>query len=111
MQRWLQRRLGGRPTLATLLTLGVVVLILVLPVALVAVGLMNEPARLYSEVQSGKVKPQTWLQQMFDSLPPSVVSVAGVLERFGMVDVQGLKRRRVDLLNQVGQFIAAGLLR
>ena len=108
MQRRLQRRLGGRPTLAALLTLGVVVLIGVLPVALIAVGLMNELARLYSEVQSGEVKPQTWLHQMLDSLPPSV---AGVLERFGMVDVQGLKRRLVDLLNQAGQFIAAGLLR
>ena len=50
MQRWLQRRLGGRHTLAALLTLGIVVLIAVLPVALIAVGLMNELARLYSEV-------------------------------------------------------------
>ena len=71
MQRWLQRRLGGRHTLAALLTLGIVVLIAVLPVALIAVGLMNELARLYSEVQSGEVKPQTWLHQMFDSLPPA----------------------------------------
>ena len=108
MQRWLQRRLGGRPTLAALLTLGVVVLIVVLPVALIAVGLMNELTRLYGEVRSGEVKPETWLHQMFDSLPPSV---AGVLERFGMVDVQDLKRRLVDLLNQAGQFLAAGLLR
>lgn len=103
MQHWLQRRLGGRPTLAALVTLDAVVLIVVLPV-----GLMNELARLHSEVQSGEVKPQTWLHQMFDSLPRGV---AGVHERFGMVDVHVLKRRLVDLLNQAGQFIAAGLLR
>ena len=66
MQHWLQRRLGGRPTLAALVTLDAVVLIVVLPV-----GLMNELARLHSEVQSGEVKPQTWLHQMFDSLPPA----------------------------------------
>ena len=81
MQRWLPLRLGGRFTLAALLTLGVVLPIVVLPVALMAVGPMNELARLYRELQPGAVKPQTWLHPRFDSLPPAWQACSSVCAR------------------------------
>ena len=108
LQRRLHRRLGGSGTQAALLTMGVVLLIVVLPLVLVAVGLMNELGAFYAQVQSGQIQPETWVRQVFDSLP---AGPAGLLEQFGLVDVQALERRLASLFIQAGQAIAAALLR
>jgi predicted PurR-regulated permease PerM len=108
LHRRLMRRLSGRSTPAALLTLSVVVLIVVLPLVLVGVGVTNELSVLYEQVQSGQIRPETWVGRMFDSLP---ASVAGLLERVGVVDVQVLERRLLALLDETARFIGAGVLR
>lgn len=108
LQRRLARRLGQRPTVAAVLTMGMVLLIVVLPVTLVSVGLMNEVAALYEQLQSGEIDPGTWARRLYDSLP---ASLATQLERFGIFDGPSVQRRLLGLLNQAGQLIGGGLLR
>ena len=108
LHRRLTRLWGGRSTLAALFALGLAVVIVVLPLALVAMGVMNELAVLYEQVQSGQIRPQTWVRRLFDSLPDVVTQL---LQRVGVVDVQALERRLMGLLNETGRLIGAGLLR
>jgi len=108
LHRRLTRRWGGRSTLAALFALGMAVVIVVLPMALVAMGMMNELAVLYEQVQSGQIRPETWVRRLLDSLPDVVTNL---LQRLGVVDVQALERRLMGLLNETGRFIGAGLLR
>ena len=108
LQRRLQRRVGGRGTQAALLTLAVVLLIAVLPLVLVGVGLVNEVTALYAEVQSGQIRPETWVRQVLDSLPAPLTRL---LERFGVLDVQAVQSQLGGLFNRAGQALATGLLR
>jgi len=108
MYRWLVGRLHGRHNWAALLTLVVVLLIAVLPVLLIGVGLVGEVSTLMAQVQSGELRPETWLQQIFNRLPDPLLRV---MERFGMADVAGLQSRLLDGLNETGQLIATRVLR
>lgn len=107
MQRWLRRRLRGNRTLAALLTVLVVLLIVVLPLLVVGAGLMSEVNAFYEGVQSGAIKPATWVHQVFERLPPAVTEL---LDRLGIGNERLLERKLQGLYAQLGQFLAQGAL-
>lgn len=103
LQRRLLARLGGRRALAALLTLGVVLLIVVLPLALLSAALAREATAIYQRLQSGELNPALYLRGVFDALP---AWAGALLDRVGLVDFDTLQRRLTAALVQASQFIA-----
>ena len=97
----------GRATLAALVTLGIVVVMVILPMGLIAASMASEAASLVQRLQSGDLKPVAYLQGVFDALPGWVTAV---LDRFGLVDFNTLQVRLTDALAKGGQFIATQAL-
>ena len=107
LQRRLTRALGGRHTLAALLTLTIVVVIVILPLTFVAVLLAEEASDLYTRVRSGEMSVGMYFRQIIDALPPWAVSQ---LDRFGLTDFSTIQQRVTRALLQGSQAIAASAL-
>lgn len=99
----LMRQLRGRRTLAALLTMGLALLIAVLPAALVAASLVREAGRVYERLQTGELEPARILRRLFDALPPWLDAL---LDRFGLVDFDVVQRKLTLALTQASQAIA-----
>jgi predicted PurR-regulated permease PerM len=103
LHRRLLARLPRWRTLAALLTLGVVLLIAVLPFALLTAALTSEATQIYQRLQSGELDPAGYFRGVFDALPGWITNL---LDRFGLVDFDTLQRRLNSALAQGSQFIA-----
>ncbi|TXT37437.1 MAG: hypothetical protein FD135_3613 [Comamonadaceae bacterium] len=103
LYRWLLPRVRQRLNVAALLTLMVVLLMVVLPLALVAASLVSEAAWVYQRLQSGELNPAQYFHGVFDALPTWVTTI---LDRFGLVSFDSLQRRLTAALTQGTQFIA-----
>lgn len=104
MYRWLLTRLKQRPTPAALLTLLIVMVIVILPLAVVLAALAREAALMYQRLQSGALNPALYFQGVFDALPGWIRTL---LDHFGLSNFDILQRRVTVLLSQGTQFIAA----
>ncbi len=103
MNRHLMRRYKLRPTPAALLTMLVVLWVVIVPLVLISVSLATEASGIYQRIQSGDIKPASYLRGVFDALPAWVSSI---LDRFGLTDFSRLQTRFSALLSQGTQFIA-----
>jgi len=103
LHRWLLVRLGQRRTASALLTLLVVLVIVILPVALLTASLAREAVLLYEALQSGDLNPQFYFQGVFNALP---LWLSALLDRFGLADFAALQQRLAAGLMQASQFIA-----
>ena len=99
----LLRRMHSRRTLAALLTMLLVGLIVILPMALITAALAREAARLYQRLQTGALDPVRYFRGLFDALPDVVTRL---LDRFGLVDFDVLQQRLTAALAQASQFLA-----
>ncbi len=96
LYRKLLVRMRGRKNLAALATLGVILVIVVLPLALVGVSLVQEMTALYAKVKSGEVNFGRYFEQIVSVLPSWITSL---LDRNGVVGLPALRgqgRRRPD---------------
>ena len=100
---WLLPRVRGRPTLAALLTLLIVLVVVVLPLALIAASLVREATLIYDMLQSGEINPAVYFRGLFNALPNEVTTV---LDRFGLVSFNSLQTRLTSALTQGAQMIA-----
>ena len=105
--RWLLIRLKQRRTLAALLTLLIVLLIAILPIALISASLTREVTLIYARIQSGELIPALFFRQAFAALPEWVTSL---LDRFGLVNFDALQVRLSSALTQASQFLATQAL-
>jgi len=97
VQRLLLPRLAGRHNLAALSTLGLALVIVVLPVALVAASLVSEAAAVASRLQSGEWNVERLLRSLIAGLPAWLTAL---LERFGLGNFALLQQRLTALLSQ-----------
>jgi predicted PurR-regulated permease PerM len=107
LHRWLLPRLRQRRTPAALLTLLVVLVMVVLPLALIAAALAREATGVYEQLQSGELSATRYFRGVFDALPDWVTTW---LDRFGVVDFNTLQKRLTDALARGSQFIATQAL-
>ena len=101
--RWTQ----GRRTVAALLTLLIVVVMVMLPLAMVTAALVGEAARVFQQLQSGEMNPERFFGGIFGALPDSLVSLLG---KFGLGDFATIQRKLSFALSQAGQFLAGQAL-
>ncbi|MDP1900811.1 MAG: AI-2E family transporter [Rubrivivax sp.] len=107
LYRRLLPRLKRRRNAAALATLGVVLVLVILPLALITAALAREAAGVYQRLQSGEMDPSLYFRGVFEALPGWM---AALLDRFGLVDFSTLQERLTTALAQGSQFIATQAL-
>ncbi len=100
-------QVGSRPTVAALLTLGLIVAMVILPLVLVGIAVVQEAATAVQRVRSGELNFAVYLQQMVDMLPSWA---RAILNRLGIVNLEALQTQLTALLAGSGQFITTHLL-
>jgi len=103
LYRKLLARMRGRPNLAALATLGVILLLVILPLALVGVSLVQEATGVYARVKSGELDFGRYFEKMVSVMPGWLT---GLLDRWGVVDVSALQAKIVAALSQRGSALA-----
>jgi len=96
-----------RPNLAALATLGIIVLMVILPSALVMASLVREASSVYAMFKSGEINLAGSLQHVLDALPAWAV---GLLDRFGLTDLAGIQEVLSAVLGRASQLIATQAL-
>lgn len=89
--------------LAAFLTLVLIVLIVILPVALIGASLTQQAIAFYTKVQSGDIDLALLFRQVFALLP---TWVADLLHRFGLVSLEALQSEITTGLIYGSQYIA-----
>ncbi|WP_336346316.1 AI-2E family transporter [Pseudomonas monsensis] len=103
MQRRLQQKFGWQRNLTALCTLGICLIIAILPVIILSVLLVQEGATLYNNIESGQLDIGAYLAQFKHSLPPYFQHL---LDRFGMGELNGLREKIVKVSMQGSQVLA-----
>lgn len=93
LHKRLLAKMRGKPNLAALTTLLIIVLIVILPAILITGALLQEGAAIYSRISSGEVNVGEYLEQILSALPPSVHAV---LDRFGVGDIFSLREKLTE---------------
>ncbi len=97
VQRRMVARTGGRHSLSALLTLLLVLIVVIVPLAWVGTMITREAAGVYVRIQSGEVQPSVWLAVLLDSLPSWASHLP---ERFGLQTLAQIQERFGDALSQ-----------
>lgn len=103
----LVQRLHGRRNLASLITLGLVVLIVILPLLVLGASLVQEAARLMGRVQSADASLATAADHLVTALPRPVTEL---LERMGLGDPASIRQRISTGVGQASRLIATQVL-
>ncbi|RTZ47478.1 AI-2E family transporter [Candidimonas sp. SYP-B2681] len=90
LHRRLLGRMRGRPNLAALSTLLIIILIVIIPMILITGALVQEGSVIYKRMSSGELNLGDYFEQIVSVLPPSVHDV---LNRFGVGDIFSLREK------------------
>jgi len=94
----------GRRGWAAFGTLVVIVVSVLLPTALLIAAITQEAVAFHEQVRSGHIQIGQFFQRAVDALP---AWVRGVLDRFGLADLNLLQHRLVELLGRSSQTITS----
>ncbi|MES2755748.1 MAG: AI-2E family transporter [Pseudomonadota bacterium] len=106
--RHIARRLGNkRPVAAALTTLGICLILVILPMILIAISLAQEGTAVYQKVASREIDVAVYLQKIFAALPSWVHEI---MARFGMDNIASLQTKLSDAAVQGSKFFATNVL-
>lgn len=108
MQRYFEGRFGQRRSLAALVSLLVILLMVIFPVALLAAGLVQEGTSIYQRIDSGSLNFGSYLEQVINALPDFAREL---LVRFGLTDISSVKSRISEGATAGSQFLATKAFR
>lgn len=97
------KTIPGKPNLAALFTVVVVIVMVLIPVAFVIASLVDQGGELYQRVQSGEISFAHPLQQLRSALPGWAASL---LDRLAGLDLSAFKERLSGLVVPAGQQLA-----
>lgn len=103
LQSRLLRATKGRPTVAALLSLLVIVLMVLLPLAMITASLVDQVVAIYARVSSGEVDFAAYFQLVIRALPGWAISV---LERFELTNLASLQEKITEGAAQISQATA-----
>ena len=104
LYRHLLRLTGQRAALASVITLAVVFLLVIMPLMLVTSSLVIEATNLYNAIQSGRIDLDGYLRGIGEILPGWVV---GLLERFDLTNFEAIRDRLSRVFSQFLQLLAS----
>lgn len=103
LHRRILARTGHRQNLAALLSLGLCLLVVILPLAFITGAIVQEAAAVYERIRSGQLNFGAYFQQTVDALPAPILSL---LQRFGVSDFSSLQAKLSSVAVQASQFVA-----
>ena len=103
--RWLQARLRTRASIAALLTLGVILVVVILPLSLIGVAVVQEATTLYKRLESGELQVQEPLQKLEHLLP----RVTQYLAQWG-IEIPNLTQSLAGTALTISRFVGAQAL-
>ncbi len=103
VNRYMLERLRGKRNLAALVTLLLIILMVIIPVALIAVSLAQEGIDIYRRIDSGDWRIGKNFAQVMDAMPAFVHEG---LTRLGLGDVSSIREKLSAGALQGSQFIA-----
>ena len=101
------RKMRQKRTLASVITVSIVLVLVILPVGFISALLAQEAASVYQRVQSGDLSFSRYFQQVYDALP---LWVTGLLDRSGLNNLGLIQARVSESLTKGSQFIATQAL-
>lgn len=104
LHRRILRRMPRRENLAALCTLGLCMVIVILPMTLISVSLVQEATTVYERVKSGQLNFGAYVQQVVAALPAWVISL---LERLNLTTLGELQEKLSTVAVQASQIVAA----
>lgn len=107
LHRKLLRRMPKRPNLAALATLGLCLVVVILPMALITASLVQEATGIYDRLKSGQLNFGQYLQQIIAALPPWA---SGLLDRFNLTTLDQLQQKLSSVAVEASQFVATQAL-
>lgn len=99
----LLRMMKGRSTVAALTTMGIVLVIVILPLSIIAGTLVQDVASVAQRIRSGDLNFVSSFQQIVAALPAWLTKL---LDRFDLGNFEGLMARLTDVAAQGSQLIA-----
>jgi predicted PurR-regulated permease PerM len=103
LQSRLLRATKGKPTVAALLSLLVILLMVIFPLTLIAASLIDQAAAIYVQVGSGQVNFNAYFQRIVAVLPDWATSL---LERFELTNLATLEAKITDAAAEISQSAA-----
>lgn len=102
-----QRFLHGshnRPNMAAAASVTVIVLIVILPMTMLIASITDEASQMVAKLRSGEINIGTYFQRILAALPEWA---RGMLQRFGMGDLQLLQQKVMTAIGTSGQALTS----
>ena len=100
-------RMGNRPVLAALTTLGICLILVIIPMILIAISMAQEGTALFQKVESGEINVGDFLRNIFTALP---AWVHNIMARFGVDNIASLQAWLSSAAVQGSKFIGTNVL-
>ncbi|MBL8496825.1 AI-2E family transporter [Nitrosomonas sp. JL21] len=107
LYRRLKDTLVQNPSGAALITIIIVFVMVILPLAMIATSLMQEAAGLYDMLHAGKLDFGIYFHQVWDALP---IWVQNMMAQSGLTNLGAVQQKIVAGLRQGSQFFVAQVL-
>jgi predicted PurR-regulated permease PerM len=92
---------------AAIVTLTVIVVLVLLPVALIVQSLIEEGTGVYARLQSGELDVNAWFRQVYAALPDWAVRL---MERLRLTNLEAVQSRLTGALTSAAQVLGARAL-
>jgi len=107
LNRHLREQIRQRRGIAAALTLLIIVVLVLFPVALIVESLISEGTIVYRRIQSGELDVGAWFRALYAALPGWAVDL---LNRFGLTNLEAVQTRLSNFLARGAQLIATQAL-
>ncbi|CAN7424728.1 AI-2E family transporter [Acidovorax sp. LjRoot129] len=107
LHRKLLQRMPGRTNLAALCTLGLCLVVVILPMTAITISLIQEATVVYERVRSGQLNFGLYLQQVISALP---AWAAGLLDSLNLTSITELQEKFSSVAVQASRFVAGQAL-
>ena len=104
LHRKMLQRMPRRENLAALCTLGLCMVMVILPMTLIGVSLIQEATAIYERVKSGQLNFGAYVQQVVAALPAWVTQL---LEHLNLTTLAELQQKLSSVAVQASQFLAS----
>ncbi|MYM34806.1 AI-2E family transporter [Duganella sp. FT94W] len=101
--RWLLQRTRNRAGLASMLTLLLIVVMVILPLTLVSISIVNQASSAVELMRSGEITVGMFFNKIMAALPNWMVSL---LDRFHLTSLAYLQDKLTEAASQVSQEVA-----
>ena len=101
--RWIMKKTSQKPTLSALITLGLIVVMVIVPMTLITISLANQATGVVDMVKAGDLSMSIFFKRIMAVLPGWAISL---LERFDLTTLEHIQQRLAQTATQLSQVVA-----